>query len=170
MTDLDFTDLGLDRDGVQSRNRSLYAGERVHHETTLHWVVLVQPAVVTVALFAVAGVAARSNPQAAGWVVLAAVGYALAAFVNWRFDYYTITDSRLIHVTGFKPINRRAASTPLRALTGYITSQKLAGSVLGYATFIVEDPGQQQAITFMRYIPHPAEVDEILARLIYQPR
>jgi uncharacterized membrane protein YdbT with pleckstrin-like domain len=148
-------------------SRYLTEGERGVLQTRHHVVVLAKPLAIALGVFVAAGAAATQAPAAGGLLFLASLVVAGAAFADWWATVYIITDKRIIAISGIRPFNRRIASVSLRMLTNNVASQKTLGYLLGYGTIVIEDPGQDQAIEFMRYIPRPAYVNDVLSAQIY---
>ena len=120
-------------------------GEQVVHRTTLHWIGFVRPVLIA-GLFAGLGLASTFfslvlpfGAVLAPALVLIAVGFAVAAFVEFTSAEFGVTNKRVILKEGF--IRRRVVETMLAKLEGIAVDQTIPGRILNYGTITVTGTG-----------------------------
>jgi membrane protein YdbS with pleckstrin-like domain len=88
---------------------------------------------------------AGRNAANLGWMLFfAASGWLAWGALNWRRDWFVVTDKRLLKLYGV--VNRRIATMPMRKVTDITYERSPLGRLLGYGTFILESAGQEQAL------------------------
>ena len=78
----------------------------------------------------------------AGWVAL--MGRLAWRVLEWREDWFVVTDRRLLLRTGL--VTRRVAMMPLLKVTDMSYARPPAGRVLGYGEIVIESAGRDQAL------------------------
>ena len=112
-----------------------------------------------------------SSDKGAGTLdsVLALIIFAALARLGWRLwewsvDRIVVTDRRLLEVSGL--ISRKVASMPLDKVTDMTYRRTFGGRLLGYGAFIVETPGQKQAVEMINFIPQPDDFYQTVTSLV----
>ena len=82
--------------------------------------------------------------------------YFLQRVAAWQATYFTVTDSRMILVSGFAV--RKVAMMPLARVTDMSFQRSALGRLLGYGEFIVESAGQDQALRTIDFLPYPDQL------------
>ena len=82
--------------------------------------------------------------------------YFLQRVAAWQATYFTVTDMRMILVSGFAV--RKVAMMPLAKVTDMSFQRSFAGRLLGFGEFIVESAGQDQALRNIDHIPYPEQL------------
>ena len=132
-------------------DNNLITGERVTYRAQLHWVVFVQPALVSAALIAIAtlsfyigfGGAAPNQSGVLGWIgagllIIAAIPI-LAAMLNRSAAEFAVTNKRVIFKIG--PIRNKTAEMFLNKIESVGVDQSIAGRLLGYGTIVIRGTG-----------------------------
>jgi hypothetical protein len=99
-----------------------------------------------------------------GWIVLAFLVRFLWKGLEWTADHIVLSDQRMFEVSGV--LTRRVGSLPLVKLTDLTYTRTLPGRLLRYGHLKVETPGQQQALTLIRFLPHPDRFYQTLNGLV----
>src|SRR6266851_6876897 len=76
--------------------------------------------------------------------------YFLQRVAAWRATYVTVTDMRMILVSGF--VVRKVAMMPLARVTDMSFRRSALGRLLGYGEFIIESAGQEQALRTINFL------------------
>jgi uncharacterized membrane protein YdbT with pleckstrin-like domain len=74
----------------------------------------------------------------------------------WQATYFTVTDMRMILVSGF--MVRKVAMMPLARVTDMSFRRSALGRLLGYGEFIVESAGEEQALRSIDFLPYPEQL------------
>jgi hypothetical protein len=117
----------------------------------------------------VTGAALPGNAGFVGlvWVVWAVLEARQAwQIVTWWRRYFVITENRLMLITSV--LNTDVGMMPLSKVTDMRYFQTTFGRWLGYAAFIVESAGQDQALSNIRYVPFPAEMYQEILTLLFR--
>lgn len=141
----------------------LHPRERLVTEIRHHGIVLTKPVLIFLAVVALALWIDASTPIASegtlprlAWASVLAVGGWLAYQVfEWRFTRFVVTDKRIILHTGF--ITQRTNTMPLQKVTDLTYKDTLMGVIFRYGHFLFESAGQDQALSSIRFVPHPNE-------------
>ena len=145
-------------------NRYLLPQERQVATLRQHWAFLVPPAA---AAFGAALAAEAVMAIAPGDKTLEIVGWVLAGFlvarligalVSWSVRYITITDARVVLRSGV--VSSRIKIIPLPNFAEMTFARSLAGSTIGFGTFIIEASGK--AYLIIDYIPYSEQIQLIL--------
>ena len=99
-----------------------------------------------------------------GVIVLITLGRLGWRLWEWSVDRIVVTDRRLLEVSGL--ISRKVASMPLDKVTDMTYRRTLMGRMLGYGAFIVETPGQKQAVEMINFIPQPDDFYQTVTSLV----
>jgi uncharacterized membrane protein YdbT with pleckstrin-like domain len=100
------------------------------------------------------------------WAVLAVwQGWKVATW--WR-RYFVVTENRLMLITSL--FDTDVGMMPLAKVTDMRLHQTTFGQVLGYAEFIVESAGQDQALSRINPVPYPSQMYQEILSLIFSPK
>ncbi|MGL4745174.1 MAG: PH domain-containing protein [Dermatophilaceae bacterium] len=140
--------------------RYLVYGEKVVVSVRRHWFHLVKEILLIAGATALAlwadlstsdggsGPALRNVTLAVFWVSLA---WFLWAVLNWRHDWFVVTDKRFLLFYGF--IRRKVAMLPLLRVTDMTYDLTVLGRIVGYGRFVLESAGQKQALSVIEHVP-----------------
>jgi hypothetical protein len=157
-------------------NRYLLSTEKIVISVRMHPIAVISPVIVILAgaVFAgfVTGLAARSGSVTVGeiiwvlWAVLAVwQGWQVATW--WR-RYFVVTENRMMLITSL--LDTDVGMMPLAKVTDMRLHQTTFGHALGYAEFIVESAGQEQALSRINFVPYPAQMYQEILSLIFSPK
>jgi uncharacterized membrane protein YdbT with pleckstrin-like domain len=120
----------------------------------------------------VSGVAIRSGSVRLAeviwvlWAVLAVwQGWQVATW--WR-KYFVVTENRMMLITSL--LDTDVGMMPLAKVTDMRLHQTTFGHLLGYAEFIVESAGQEQALSRINFVPYPSQMYQEILTLIFSPK
>jgi len=82
--------------------------------------------------------------------------YFLQRVAARQATYFTVTDNRMILVSGF--VVRKVAMMPLTRVTDMSFRRSALGRLLGYGEFIIESAGQKQALRTINFLPYPEQL------------
>src|SRR5580700_2040863 len=82
--------------------------------------------------------------------------YFLQRVAAWQATYFTVTDMRMILVSGF--VVRKVAMMPLAKVTDMSFQRSALGRLLGYGEFIVESAGEEQALRTIDFLQYPEQL------------
>jgi uncharacterized membrane protein YdbT with pleckstrin-like domain len=126
----------------------LLPGESLVLKSHQHWVVMVRPLLLPVALVVLAVVAdflpylRTDNFPKITWT-LAAIGllglWLIAVWIRWSSRSFTVTDRRVILETGV--FSRNSKVIALDRVQDIATNQSLLGRMLGYGTIEIDSAG-----------------------------
>ena len=91
--------------------------------------------------------------------------YFLQRVAAWQATYFTVTDSRMILVSGFAV--RKVSMMPLARVTDMSFQRSALGRLLGYGEFIVESAGEGQALRTIDFLPYPDQLYLEVCGLIF---
>lgn len=98
-------------------------------------------------------------------LLLAAIGYLI---VDWRNDYYVVTNKRVVHIDELPAIRERREEAPLGAVTEIqFARNSILAQILDFGDLRVET---FSGMVSMKDIPHPNEVKELIQREIERVR
>jgi hypothetical protein len=83
---------------------------------------------------------------------------------EWSVDRIVVTDKRLLEVSGL--VSRKVGSMPLDKVTDMTYRRSFPGRIFRYGAFIVESPGQKQALELINFIPQPDEFYQTVTSLV----
>jgi membrane protein YdbS with pleckstrin-like domain len=151
----------------------LLPAEAVHIVKRRHWAVLAVPVSVTVLGLLVAFTLDTGLPAVPllrdiiwiAWAVL--LTYLIWQLVEWWFDRFIVTDTRIMLVTGI--ITRKVAMMPLVKVTDMSYERSVLARMLGYGEFIMESAGQDQALRKVEFVPQPDWLYREICALLFAP-
>lgn len=85
--------------------------------------------------------------------------------LTWWRRYFVVTENRLMLITSL--IDTDVGMMPLAKVTDMRLHQTTFGHLLGYAEFIVESAGQDQALSRVRPVPYPSQMYQEILALIF---
>lgn len=153
--------------------RYLLPNERRVIAIRRHWAVQLRLALDTLALVVigiVVGAVGGEDPfiaSIAWWIVIVAfvrMGWMIG---DWWVERFIVTDQRVMLITGI--ITRKVAIMPLSKVTDMTYQRSFLGQLLGYGEFIVESAGQVQALTNIKFLPHPDQLYLQITEMIFGP-
>jgi len=141
-----------------SVNRYLLPHERSCITVRKHPAELAGPLILASgALVAVEELARRSaRPKVVWGASLPVLLYLLERVAAWQGTYFTVTDMRMVLVSGF--VVRKVAMMPLAKVTDMSFRRSALGRLLGYGEFIVESAGDKQALRSINFLPYPEQL------------
>jgi uncharacterized membrane protein YdbT with pleckstrin-like domain len=163
---------------VSYAEKHLIAGEQVHYETKLHWVVMIGHLTIALGLLALAivllidthshweGVQAAPPPNAmyigaALCCIVAAIVFGIGQ-LRRNATEMAVTNKRVIVKTGLA--NRRTIELLLPRVESVVVEEPAVGRVLGYGTVIVRGTGGTPEV--FPQIAHPLRFREQVQRQI----
>ena len=150
--------------------------EKIVISVRMHPIAVISPVIVilagAVAAGFVTGIAAQSGSVGVAeviwvlWAVLAVwQGWQVATW--WR-KYFVVTENRMMLITSL--FDTDVGMMPLAKVTDMRLHQSTFGQALGYADFIVESAGQDQALSRINFVPYPSQMYQEILALIFSPR
>jgi len=133
----------------------------------VHPAIIGGPMILVVAGLAVAGVLSKVGHANSELLIIIWVAWGvllLRAFwkLNWFFDYFVVTSTRLLIATGLA--NRTVRSISFSDVGAIVLHRSIEGRVFGYGDITVKAAKAEETLPKMRLIPFPQEVyDQILA-------
>src|SRR5216683_591544 len=91
--------------------------------------------------------------------------YLLPRVAVRQATYFTVTDNRMILVSGF--VVRKVAMMPLTRVTDMSFRRSAMGRLLGYGEFIIESAGQEQALRTINFLPYPEQLYLEICGLVF---
>jgi Bacterial PH domain len=157
-------------------NKYLLPTESIVISVRMHPMAVISPVIVILAGALAAGFVTESAAQAGSvrgapiiwmlWAVLAVwQGWQVATW--WR-RYFVVTENRLMLITSL--LDTDVGMMPLAKVTDMRLHQTTFGHALGYAEFIVESAGQEQALSRINFVPYPAQMYQEILSLIFSPK
>ena len=120
-------------------------------------------------LVAVGELTRRSvRPKIVWGAYLPVLLYFLQRVAARQATYFTVTDNRMILVSGFAV--RKVAMMPLTRVTDMSFRRSALGRLLGYGEFIIESAGragQEQALRTINFLPYPEQLYLEVCGLIF---
>jgi uncharacterized membrane protein YdbT with pleckstrin-like domain len=157
-------------------NKYLLPTERIVTSVRMHPLAVISPVILIVAGAVAAGfvteVAARSGGVRVAeviwvlWAVLAV--WQGSRIATWWRRYFVVTENRLMLITSL--VDTDVGMMPLAKVTDMRLHQKTFGHMLGYAEFIVESAGQDQALSRIPFVPYPSQMYQEILSLIFSPK
>jgi uncharacterized membrane protein YdbT with pleckstrin-like domain len=96
------------------------------------------------------------RPKVVWGAYLSVLLYFLQRVAAWQATYFTVTDMRMVLVSGF--VVRKVAMMPLARVTDMSLRRSALGRLLGYGEFIVESAGEKQALRTVDFLPYPEQL------------
>src|SRR6266567_9226763 len=141
-----------------SGNRYLLPHERLCITVRKHPAELAGPLILVSGGLVAAGELTRRSvrPKIVWGAYLPVLLYFLQRVAAWRGTYFTVTEMRMILVSGF--VVRKVAMMPLARVTDMSFRRSALGRLLGYGEFIIESAGQEQALRTINFLPYPEQL------------
>jgi uncharacterized membrane protein YdbT with pleckstrin-like domain len=140
------------------------------HVVSFIWtIVLALVSVLAAAVLSTTIAAGYGPAQVLFWLLaIIAAGYFAYRYLDWRVTYFVVTNNRLILITGL--FRQSIGMLPLTKVTDMRMERTLTGRSLGYAQFVVESAGQDQALRTVSFVPYPVSLyQEILGMIFPEP-
>ncbi|HEY6279855.1 MAG TPA: PH domain-containing protein [Streptosporangiaceae bacterium] len=160
--------------GLPSRVVSQYLmpTENVVVSVRMHPIAILRPVFVIVASLIGAGfVAGAAPPGDSGIVKLVWILWGVVflwqswRLLTWWRRYFVVTENRLMLITSL--LDTDVGMMPLAKVTDMRLNQTTFGHIFGYAEFIVESAGQDQALSRVRPVPYPSQMYQEILALIF---
>ena len=150
-----------------SVNRYLLPHERSCITVRKHPAELAGPLILVSGGLLAAGELTRRSvrPKIVWGAYLPVLLYFLQRVAAWQATYFTVTDMRMILVSGF--VVRKVAMMPLAKVTDMSFQRSALGRLLGYGEFIVESAGEEQALRTIDFLPYPEQLYLEVCGLIF---
>ena len=101
------------------------------------------------------------------WAVLAVWrGWKVATW--WRRGYFVVTENWLMLITSL--LDTDVGMMPLAKVTDMRLHRTTLGHALGYAEFVIESAGQDQALSRTNFVPYPSQMYQEILSLIFSPK
>ena len=141
-----------------SVNRYLLPHERSCITVRKHPAELAGPLILVSGGLLAAGELTRRSvrPKIVWGAYLPVLLYFLQRVAAWQATYFTVTDMRMILVSGF--VVRKVAMMPLAKVTDMSFQRSALGRLLGYGEFIVESAGEEQALRTIDFLQYPEQL------------
>jgi uncharacterized membrane protein YdbT with pleckstrin-like domain len=141
-----------------SVNRYLLPHERSCITVRKHPAELAGPLIMVSGGLLAAGELTRRSvrPKIVWGAYLPVLLYFLQRVAAWQATYFTVTDMRMILVSGF--VVRKVAMMPLAKVTDMSFQRSALGRLLGYGEFIVESAGEEQALRTIDFLQYPEQL------------
>lgn len=160
--------------GRRQVQRYLLPTERPVIATRRHPAMIAEPVASGVAGVVVAGLAVArigdSFSLLTDVVALGAVALVLRMLwqlVEWRRDWFVVTDERLLLTYGI--LTRRVAIMPLVKVTDMSYNVSVVGRLLRYGEFVFESAGQEQALHKVNYLGRSQYLFSVLSAELFGP-
>lgn len=99
------------------------------------------------------------------WVWFVLVAYFLFQLILWRYDWFVVTDKRLVLTYGI--VARKIAMMPMAKVTDMSFNQSVVARFMRYGTYVMESAGQEQALRQIDYIPDAAAYYRLICGQIF---
>jgi uncharacterized membrane protein YdbT with pleckstrin-like domain len=141
-----------------SVSRYLLPHERSCITVRIHPAELAGPLILVSGGLVAAGELTRRSvrPKIVWGAYLCVLLYFLQRVAARQATYFTVTDNRMILVSGF--VVRKVAMMPLARVTDMSFRRSALGRLLGYGEFIIESAGQEQALRAINFLPYPEQL------------
>ena len=141
-----------------SVSRYLLPHERSCITVRIHPATLAGPLILVSGGLVAAGELTRRSvrPKIVWGAYLPVLLYFLQRVAARQATYFTVTDNRMILVSGF--VVRKVAMMPLTRVTDMSFRRSALGRLLGYGQFIIESAGQEQALRTINFLPYPEQL------------
>jgi len=100
-------------------------------------------------------------------LVLSPFSWWVWAYIDWKREYFIVTDRRLMLVHGV--VIRRVAIMPLSKVTDMAYNRSPNGKLFGYGQFVFESAGQDQALSTVDWVRDPDKRYREISALIFAP-
>lgn len=158
---------------MAAARRYLLPSERRVIQIRRHWAVLFRSVLETIALIVFAALVSaifRAEPfmqTFAWWIVIVTLARLVWVIAEWANERFIVTDQRVMLISGI--VTRKVAIMPLSKVTDMTYERSLLGQMLGYGAFIVESAGQVQALSTIKFIPHPDRLYVQVSEMLFGP-
>ena len=147
----------------------LMPGENLVLKEHQHWVVMVKPLLLPIAVVVLVGLLDAFQAIPSEYRVLATLAAVallglclIAVWIRWNSRSFTITDRRVILDTGV--FSRASKVIALDRVQDISTNQSLLGRILGYGRIEIDSAGAAGA-EVLSALPHPQRFrDEVFSR------
>ncbi|MFJ3406351.1 PH domain-containing protein [Promicromonospora sp. NPDC090134] len=154
--------------------RYILADEKVVIATRRHWARLWEPILTTTGAFVLGlAILVAVDPDVRDglawvWLPFLVLGLRLLyKWLDWRAEWFVMTDRRLILLTGL--LVHRVAMMPSEKVTDLGYERTPLGQVLGFGTFVFETAGQDQAFDRVTWIPRPDSRYRLIIATLFHP-
>lgn len=154
--------------------RYILADEKVVVATRRHWARLWEPILTTTGAFVLGlAILVAVDPDVRDslawvWLPFLVLGLRLLyKWLDWRAEWFVMTDRRLILLTGL--LVHRVAMMPSEKVTDLGYERTPLGQVLGFGTFVFETAGQDQAFDRVTWIPRPDSRYRLVIATLFHP-
>lgn len=149
----------------------LVPGENVLVAQHRHPVVLLEPVLTSFAALSaiswVSGYLGDLNEARTvlmvGWLVL--VGRAFLRYWAWTYDWFVVTDRRLLRLHGI--FDSKRDMMPLSKVTDMAFERPFWGKLIGYGRFVLESAGRDQALREISFVREPERAYELICLQIF---
>jgi uncharacterized membrane protein YdbT with pleckstrin-like domain len=150
-------------------SNQLMPGESLVMKERQHWVVMVKPLLLPIAIVVLVGLLDVFQAIPSDYRILATLAavalvglWLIVVWVRWNSRSFTITDRRVILDTGV--ISRASKVIALDRVQDIATNQSLLGRMLGYGRIEIDSAGAAGA-EVLSALPHPQRFrDEVFGR------
>jgi len=146
--------------------------EKVVLSVRMHPVAIIRPLSLILVSLIGAGLVTWVTPPALSllvavvWILWGVVFLRQAwNLILWWRRYFVLTENRLMLITNLLVVD--VGMMPLAKVTDMRLHQTTFGHLLGYAEFIVESAGQDQALSRVRPVPYPSQMYQEILALIF---
>lgn len=168
------TSKGTDRAQAIVRRKlgtGLVPGEKVLVAQHRHPVLLVEPVLTSIAALLLIGwvsdylgdLNAARGALMVGWLVL--VGRAFWRYWAWSYDWFVVTDRRLLRLHGI--FDSKRDMMPLMKVTDMAFERPFWGKLFGYGRFVLESAGRDQALREISFVRDPERAYELICLQIF---
>ncbi|WP_380169526.1 PH domain-containing protein [Jannaschia sp. R86511] len=149
----------------------LVPGEKVLVAQHRHPVLLVEPVLTSVAALVAVGwvsdylgdLNVLRGALMVGWLAL--VGRAFWRYVEWSYDWFVVTDRRLLRLHGV--LDSKRDMMPLMKVTDMAFERPFWGKLFGYGQFVLESAGRDQALREIRFVRDSERAYELICLQIF---
>ena len=135
-------------------------GEKVLFKTQHHWVVLVNPFLISLLIFGLFVLLYAVKENGGIWIliiVFLSFGYFGYKYFERRFDIWVVTNLRIIDEQGVFSIS--AKESPLEKINNVTYHQSLTGRILGFGDIEIQTAAEMGATTYHK-IAKPNELKD----------
>ncbi len=149
----------------------LVPGEKILVAQHRHPVVLLEPVLSSFAALAAIGWVSDylgdlnvvRGVLMVGWLLL--VGRAFLRYWAWTYDWFVVTDRRLLRLHGI--LDSKRDMMPLMKVTDMAFERPFWGKLVGYGRFVLESAGRDQALREITYVREPEGAYELICLQIF---
>jgi len=98
-----------------------------------------------------------------GWLLL--VARAFWRYWEWTYDWFVVTDRRLLRLHGI--LDSKRDMMPLTKVTDMAFERPFWGKLVGYGRFVLESAGRDQALREISYVREPERAYELICLQIF---